>query len=72
MNVVSSWTGARAHALQQALRMTNEAFAEHLGAAVRTVTYWRSRPDCSPQPVNQEALDTVLAKRPSRCERSFG
>ena len=42
MDVVSSWTGARAHALQQALRMTNEAFAEHLGAAVRTVTYWQA------------------------------
>ena len=71
MDVVSSWTGARAHALQQALRMTNEAFAEHLGAAVRTVTYWRSRPGCSPQPVNQEALDTVLAQASESVRAQF-
>ena len=36
MDVVSSWTGARADALRWALRMTNEAFAEHLGVGVRT------------------------------------
>lgn len=45
MNMVASWTGGRADTLRQALRMTNEAFAEHLGVAVRTVAYWRARPD---------------------------
>lgn len=71
MDVVSSWTGARAHALRQALRMTNEAFAERLGVAVRTVSYWRSRPDCNPWPVMQEALDTMLAQAPQPVRAQF-
>jgi tetratricopeptide (TPR) repeat protein len=62
MDVVSSWTGARADALRRALRMTNEAFAEHLGVVVRTVAYWRARPGSVPKPDVQEALDTVLAQ----------
>lgn len=37
MDVVAAWTGRRADTLRQALRMTNETFAEHLGVAVRTV-----------------------------------
>jgi DNA-binding transcriptional regulator YiaG len=41
MDVIQEWTGRHAHALRKALRMTNEAFAEHLGTAVRTVA--RSR-----------------------------
>jgi transcriptional regulator with XRE-family HTH domain len=39
MNVVASWTGARADALRQALRMTIEDFAGHLGVAARTAAY---------------------------------
>ena len=39
MEVIASWTGRHADALRQALRMTNESFAEHLGVAVRTVAY---------------------------------
>jgi 8-oxo-dGTP diphosphatase len=31
------WTGRTACALQAALRLSNESFAEHLGIAVRTV-----------------------------------
>ncbi len=45
MDVVASWTGRRADALRQALRMTNESFADYLGVAARTVAYWRERPD---------------------------
>ena len=41
MQVVATWTGSSADALRQALRMTNESYAEHLGVAVRTVAYWR-------------------------------
>jgi hypothetical protein len=62
MDVVASWTGERADLLRQALRMTNEAFAEHLGVAVRTVAYWRRRPDIVPRPIMQEILDTALAR----------
>jgi 8-oxo-dGTP diphosphatase len=54
MDVVSSWTGARADALRRALRMTNEVFAEHLGVAVRTVAYWRARPGSVPKWVTPE------------------
>ena len=43
MDVVASWTGGRADALRQALRMTNETFAAHLGVAVRTVANWRAQ-----------------------------
>ena len=43
MQVVATWTGARADALRRALRMTNESYAEHLGVAVRTVAYWRQK-----------------------------
>ena len=71
MDVVSSWTGARADALRKALRMTNEAFAERLGAAVRTVAYWRERPASVPQPVMQAALDTVLAQAPEPARAQF-
>ena len=50
MQVIASWTGGQADALRQALRMTNESFADHLGVAVRTVAYWRNRPGMIPQP----------------------
>lgn len=71
MDVVTTWTGAQADALRQALRMTNEAFAERLGVVVRTVAYWRARPDSKPQPVMQEALDTVLAQAPEAARVVF-
>jgi hypothetical protein len=72
MNVVASWTGGRADTLRQALRMTNEAFAEHLGVAVRTVAYWRARPDVGPRPVMQEMLDVALARAPEQVRAQFG
>jgi tetratricopeptide (TPR) repeat protein len=71
MDVVSSWTGARADALRRALRMTNEAFAEHIGVAVRTVAYWRARPGSVPKPDVQEALDTVLVQAPEPVRAQF-
>lgn len=66
MDVVAAWTGRRADTLRQALRMTNETFAEHLGVAVRTVAYWRARPDVIPRPVMQEMLDVALARAPEQ------
>jgi tetratricopeptide (TPR) repeat protein len=71
MDVVTSWTGARADALRQALRMTNEAFAERLPVAVRTVAYWKERPGSVPQPAIQEALDTMLAQAPELARAQF-
>ncbi|MDQ2875516.1 MAG: XRE family transcriptional regulator [Actinomycetota bacterium] len=71
MEVVASWTGNRADALRQALRMTNETFAEHLGVAVRTVAYWRERPGVIPRPAMQEILDTALARAPVPARTQF-
>jgi hypothetical protein len=71
MEIIISWTGGRADALRQALRMTNESFAEHLGVATRTVAYWRQRPNMTPQPAIQEALDAALEEAPDRAKAQF-
>jgi hypothetical protein len=71
MQVIASWTGGQADALRQALRMTNESFAEHLGVAVRTVAYWRKRPDIIPQQQMQDMLDTALDRAPDRAKAQF-
>ncbi|GAA0615231.1 XRE family transcriptional regulator [Kribbella sandramycini] len=60
MTVIDQWTGRHTHALQSALRLTNEALAEQLGISARTVTKWRDRPEMVPSPHLQEALDTLL------------
>jgi len=60
MTVIDQWTGRHAHALRAAMRLTNEAFAEHLGVAPRTIAKWRERPEMVPSPQLQEALDTSL------------
>ena len=49
MQVIAEWTGGQADLLRQSLRMTNESFAEYLGVAVRTVAYWRKRPEMIPK-----------------------
>lgn len=71
MQVAATWTGAQADALRQALRMTNESFAEHLGVAVRTVAYWRQRPDMIPQHQMQEVLDAALDRASDRIKAQF-
>ena len=69
--LVKTWTGARADSLRQAMRMTNESFAEHLGVSVRTVAYWRNRPEMIPTPTMQEILDTALARAPERARDHY-
>ena len=64
MQVIASWTGGHADLLRQSLRMTNESFAEYLGVAVRTVAYWRKRPETVPKPAIQETLDAALERAP--------
>jgi hypothetical protein len=71
MNVVASWTGARADALRQALRMTIEGFAGHLGVATRTAAYWRAQPDMPVRPVTQQILDVALARAPEQARAQF-
>src|SRR5437763_2502327 len=72
MNVVASWTGRRADILRQALRMTNEAFAAHLGIAARTVAYWKARPDVPCRPATQQILDVALARASEQARTQFG
>lgn len=60
MDSVIAWTGRTACALQAALRLTNESFAEHLGIAVRTVAAWHQKPALKPKSEMQQLLDTAL------------
>ncbi|ONI77412.1 hypothetical protein BWI15_02540 [Kribbella sp. ALI-6-A] len=64
MAVIEKWTGRHAHALREALRLTNESFAGRLGVAPRTITKWKERPEMVPSPYLQDALDTELAQAP--------
>lgn len=71
MDVIDTWTGRHATSLQAAMRMTNEAFAEHLGIAVRTVATWAAQPDLVPRPEMQQALDTTLEQAGETVRRRF-
>ena len=71
MDVVTGWTGRAACALQAALRMSNEAFAAHLGIAVRTVAAWHQKPGLRPRPEMQQVLDAALARAPAAAGERF-
>ena len=71
MDLVTGWTGRAACALQAALRMSNEAFAEHLGIAVRTVAAWHQKPGLRPRPEMQQVLDAALARAPAAAGERF-
>jgi hypothetical protein len=60
VEIVQLWTGRSANALRQALRQTNEAMAQHLGTAVRTIAKWNAEPDLVPVTEMQRVLDTAL------------
>ncbi len=60
MDSVSVWTGRSACALQAALRLSNESFAEHLGIAARTVAAWHQKPTLKPKSEMQQLLDTAF------------
>jgi 8-oxo-dGTP diphosphatase len=68
---VVTWTGSTACALQQALRMTNDDFADHLGVAVRTVANWHSSPGTVPRTEIQSALDTTYERSTPSVQRRF-
>lgn len=71
MDVIDIWTGATACALQAALRMTNDQFAQRLGVAVRTVATWHATPTIEPRTEIQAALDTVYEGAPDSVQRRF-
>ncbi|MEU8134599.1 NUDIX hydrolase [Streptodolium elevatio] len=62
MEVVDEWTGGLAGALQAALRMSNDAFAAHLGVAIRTVATWHEKPGLVPRTEAQQILDAALER----------
>ncbi|MGH3806168.1 MAG: helix-turn-helix domain-containing protein, partial [Pseudonocardiaceae bacterium] len=71
MELVQLWTDRTACALQAALRMTNESFAAHLGAAVWTVATWHQKPDRVPIAEIQQALDTTLERAGEGAQARF-
>jgi 8-oxo-dGTP diphosphatase len=62
MDVVGLWSGRSACALQAALRLTNEAFAQHLGIALRTVAAWHADPELVPRTEMQQLLDEAYER----------
>lgn len=63
MKTVQHWTGREVRALRAAQRMSIREFAEHLGVSGRMVSKWEAAgTQIRPRPVNQAALDTVLAR----------
>jgi transcriptional regulator with XRE-family HTH domain len=71
MTSASAWTGQTACALQDALRLSNEAFAERLGIGVRTVAGWHQKPTLRPQSEMQQLLDTALEQAPPAAKARF-
>lgn len=59
---VEPWTGRTACALQKALRLSNELFAERLGIGVRTVAGWHQKPILKPKSEMQQLLDTAYER----------
>jgi hypothetical protein len=71
VQVVELWTGRHANALRNALRLTNESFAQKLGTATRTVAKWNAEPDLVPVTELQRALDTLLETAPEGAQLRF-
>jgi 8-oxo-dGTP diphosphatase len=71
VEVIKVWNGRYACTLQAALRLTNEAFASHLGIAVRTVAAWHADSDVVPRAEVQQLLDAVYEKAPDAVHRRF-
>lgn len=69
--VVATWRPEDASRLQQALRLTNEAFAETLGAAARTVAKWHANPSMTLTLEMQAALDTLLSRASKEAQQRF-
>lgn len=69
---VIQWTGAEARVLRAAKRMSVRAFAEHLGIAARTVSYWESAGQAiTPRPDMQAILDRALESATVEVRRRF-
>lgn len=62
MITVTIWSGREIRALREAKRMSIVAFAGNLGVSERMVSKWEAAgAEMHPRPVNQHALDSMLA-----------
>ncbi|MCI3155514.1 NUDIX domain-containing protein [Streptomyces sp. GB4-14] len=68
---IGTWTGRTACLLQEAMRMTNEAFAERLGISPRTVSRWHSSPGMVHRTEVQQILDTAYEQAGEAVQRRF-
>ena len=71
MKLTEGWTGRTACALQKASGLSNEAFAERLGIAARTVGSWHEKPDLVQQSAMQAILDTALDQASPAAKERF-
>lgn len=71
--VVGQWTGQETRALREALRMTVDDFARHLGVAPETVAGWEHHHTSTPPPTmaTQAALDETLTLADSNTKARF-
>lgn len=71
MDTIGTWTGRTAGLLQQAMRMTNDAFAEHLGISPRTISRWHGAQDKVHSVEVQQILDTAYERAGEVVQRRF-
>lgn len=71
MDAVATWTGRTACLLQQAMRMTNEAFAERLGISERTISRWHASPEMTHRTEVQQILDTAYEQAGEAVQQRF-
>lgn len=71
MNVVETWTGRTACLLQQAMRLTNEAFAERLGISERTISRWHANPAMTHRTEVQQILDIAYEEAGEAVRQRF-
>jgi DNA invertase Pin-like site-specific DNA recombinase len=67
-----AWTPQVACALQDALEMTDDAFAAHVGIAVRTVSAWHQQPDAKiDDATTRESLETTAQQASISVKKRF-
>jgi DNA invertase Pin-like site-specific DNA recombinase len=67
-----AWTPQTACALQSALEVTDDAFAVHLGIAVRTVAAWHQHPDAKIEDAAiRESLETAAQQASITVKKRF-
>ncbi|MFD9072829.1 NUDIX domain-containing protein [Streptomyces lasiicapitis] len=71
MDIVGTWTGRTACLLQEAMRMTNEDFAERLGISARTITRWHSAPTMIHRTEVQQILDITYEEAKPEVKQRF-